>query len=587
MFKYLQHGKLSTVEAGGKSWNLYYREITMDIVRLIYNFLVLLSMLCAIFLLKYSYSRRNIPGAKYFILVIITMIIYDCLYIGELNATNFQNALIWFHLEHLVIPLIHYYWFMMSIDYVRLPKNESRILKYIMLCHPILAYILYFTNGFHHLYISKFHFISNGYFKVISTTKGILYIAPVIWGSALGLISIFLYVRSCIKAHRLYRKGYIIMITASIIPWVTIFINVCGLNPLGVDNFPVATSVSGLLYLYGIFQYHIFNTIPIATETVFRQAREGIILLDYMDRIIEANEVAVGMYPELKYLKKENTLSSFVQRHPEFGGLLDNKDGVNLHYLEEHKDRYYIAKVNGIASEDDLQIGKIITISDMTQIIQHQKKLELIATDAIDKAETNEISFLQAQINPHFLNNTLSVIASMITRAPEEAKVLITDLGEYLSRCYYFDSASSMISLKKELETIFIYVNIEKARFRERVNFHIVCDSIPEINVPRLVLQPLVENAIRHGILKKAQGGNVWLRIERMDEGILFEVKDDGVGMSDEMMASLTIANPDRKGIGIINIHNRLQKYYREGLTIKKAESGTSVSFYIPEDELK
>ena len=456
-----------------------------------------------------------------------------------------------------------------------------------MLCHPILGYLLYFTNDFHHLYISEYHFVSNGYFNVISSTKGVLYIAPVIWGSALGLISIFLYIRAYSKAHRLYRAGYIIMITASVLPWITIVINACGLNPLGIDNFPVATSISGLLYLYGIFQYHMFNTIPIATETVFRQAREGIILLDYNNRIIEANETVAAMYPELKRLSRENTLSSFVQRHPEFRGLLENKDSVPLQYVEEGQDRYYIAKVNGIASEDEMQIGKMITISDMTQLYERQKKLELIATDAIDKAETNEISFLQAQINPHFLNNTLSVIASMITRAPEEAKVLITDLGEYLSRCYYFDSTTPMVSLQKELETVNIYVNIEKARFRERVNFHIVCDSIPEINVPRLVLQPLVENAIRHGILKKAQGGNVWLNLECTDEGVYFEVKDDGVGMSDEMIATLTRANADRKGIGIINIHNRLLKYYQKGLTIKKTESGISVSFYIPKDKIK
>lgn len=559
----------------------------MNSIRLFYTILIILSIICAIFLLKYSYKRQNIPGAKYFILVLITVIIYDGEYIGELNAGNFPNALFWFQLEHIVIPWIHYFWFMMSLDYVRLPKKQWRILKYIMLCHPISAYILYFTNSFHHLYISEFHFISNGYFYVINTTKGILYPAPVIWGSILGMISISLYVRAGIKAHRLHRKGYIIMIGASLFPWATTFLTVYKLNYLGIDYFPVVTIVSGILYVYGIFQYRIFNTIPIATETVFRQAKEGILLLDYMNRIIEANAVIVRMYPELGNLRKENTFSSFVHRHSEFTGVIENKDTIDLHYVEEQKDRYYIAKVNKITTEDDLQIGKMITISDVTQIYERQKKLEMIATDAIDKAETSEISFLQAQINPHFLNNTLSVIASMITRAPEDAKILITDLGDYLSRCYYFDSDSPMTPLRKEIETVKVYVNIEKARFRERIYFHITCVNIPEINVPRLVLQPLVENAIRHGILKKAEGGNVWLNIERRMEGIFFEVQDDGVGMSDEMIASLTVDNPDRKGIGIRNIHNRLLKYYHAGLIIKKAGQGISVSFCIPDASIE
>jgi len=559
----------------------------MNSIRLFYTILILISIVCGFFLLNYSYKRRKMPGAKYFILVLIAIIIYDGEYIKELNATNFSTALFWFHLEHIVIPLLHYFWFMMSLDYVKLPKKQWRILKYIMLCHPIFAYILYFTNSFHHLYISEFHFVSNGYFSVINTTKGILYPAPVIWGSVLGLISTSLYIRACIKAHRLHRKGYIIMIAAALFPWATTLLNVYKLNYLGIDYFPIVTIISGILYLYGIFHFRIFDTIPIAMETVFRQAKEGILLLDYTSRIIEANAVVVGMYPELGYLRKENTFASFVHSHPEFIDILANKDTIDLRYEEGQQNRYYIARVNKIVTEDDLQIGKMITITDITQMYERQKNLEMIATDAIDKAETNEISFLQAQINPHFLNNTLSVIASMITRSPMEAKILITDLGEYLSRCYYFDSASPMTSLKKELETVMIYINIEKARFRERINFHIVCECIPEINVPRLVLQPLVENAIRHGILKKVEGGNVWLNIERTMEGIFFEVMDDGVGISEETIASLTIDNPERKGIGIRNIHNRLIKYYHAGLIIKKVGQGISVSFCIPEDRIE
>lgn len=559
----------------------------MNSIRLIYNVLLVLSVICAVLLLKYSHKRRKMPGAKYFIMVLITAIIYDVEYFGELNAANFSNALFWFHAEHFVIPLIHYFWFMMSMDYVRLPKKQWRIFKYIMLCHPIAAYILYFTNSFHHLYISEFHFVSNGYFSVINTTKGILYPAPVIWGSVLGLISLSFYIRACFKAPRLQRMGYFIMIAASLFPWATVILNVDKLNYLGIDYFPIVTSASGILYVFGIFKYRIFNTIPIATETVFRQAKEGILLLDYMNRIIEANAVAVRMYPELGDLRKEYTISSFIERHSEFAGIADNKDTIDLHYEEEQQDRYYIAKVDKIVTEDDLQIGKMIIISDVTLIYERQKKLELIAMDAINKAETNEISFLQAQINPHFLNNTLSVIASMITRAPGDAKTLITDLGDYLSHCCYFDSASPMTSLKKELEAVRTYVNIEKARFGERIHFYIVCDSIPEINIPRLVLQPLVENAIRHGILKKADGGNVWLNIERTMDGIYFEVQDDGVGMSDEMIVSLTTDNPDRKGIGIMNIHNRLLKYYHSGLIIKRVGQGISVSFCIPVDRVE
>lgn len=101
-------------------------------------------------------------------------------------------------------------------------------------------------------------------------------------------------------------------------------------------------------------------------------------------------------------------------------------------------------------TDDNFEIGKVLTITDITLFVEKQKSLESIASTAIYQAETSELSFLQAQIKPHFLNNTLSVIGSMITRSPQEAEALIAELGEYLANCYYFDSTSPMALLEKE-----------------------------------------------------------------------------------------------------------------------------------------
>lgn len=138
--------------------------------------------------------------------------------------------------------------------------------------------------------------------------------------------------------------------------------------------------------------------------------------------------------------------------------------------------------------------------------------------------------------------------------------------------------------LEKELESVRTYVNIEKARFRERLNYHMECDVIPPIFIPRLVLQPLVENALRHGILKKAGVGNVWLTICREDNGFRFEVRDDGVGMSEEVLGRLLLDTGDTHSIGLFNIHRRLMKYYGQGLIItSRTGEGTQVVFYVPD----
>lgn len=550
----------------------------MNELRLTYTLLVALTIPCAILLIGYASGRRTMPGANYFILMLFTAIIYNGAYICEINSNHFSQAIFWFNVVHFVIPLQQYLWLMMSLEYAGVQKRYLKLAKYAMLYHPVLFWLIFYTNSIHHLYMSSYRFVSNGYFPLIVFSKGSLYMVIVASGTMIGVIAMASYIGGYLKAPRAQRFGYLIMITASLIPWFTVYLNATNTSYLGVDYFPVVSIVSGLLFLFGIFQFGIFNTVPIAMETVFRQSKEGILLVDLTDRIIDANHTMLKIYPELEQILGKHTFASFVERHPELGCVLNSQAGLYYQLTVNGDARSYAAEITPILAEDCLQIGKILTVNDVTLFAEHQKNLER-------KAETSEISFLQAQIKPHFLNNTLSVIASMVTRDPGEAKKLIADLGEYLTSCCYFDSSSAMELLERELETVGAYVAIEKARFQERLNYQLVCDHIPNVYIPRLVLQPLVENAIRHGILKKAGGGQVWLKINRAGRRVCFEVRDDGVGMPEARIGALTMGEDEEQGIGIANIHKRLLKYYGEGLTITSAMGqGTSVTFSLPYD---
>ncbi len=554
----------------------------MNTVRLILTLILAASILCAMLLIQYAYKRRSMPGAKYFILLLISAIVYNGAYLGEINSNNISTAMFWFHIQHIPIPIQHYLWMVMSLEYSKVQGKYLKLAKYLGLYHPIVYMLIYFTNDFHKLYISKYSFISNGHFPVLFTTKESLYILMVASGTLLGVVSMVFYVRGLIKSSRLHQNSYIIMIIASIFPWITVYLNASDTNFLGIDYFPVLSIISGCLYILGIFKFKIFNTIPIATEIVFRQSKEGVLLIDLDDQIIDANDAVVELYPELKGLSSKYCLGKFVKDNPEIKRIYEGQTVFQYSLNIQGSERYYSAEVAKIVLEDGLEIGKILTINDITIHIENQRMLEQIAATAIDKAETSEISFLQAQINPHFLNNTLSVIGSMVTRDPHGAKELIGNLGEYLANRCYFDSTSPMVLLDQELDAVNTYVAIEKARFGDRLRFQIVCDKVSKINIPRLILQPLVENSIKHGILKRAEGGNICLSIVKEGCRIFFEVRDDGVGISEEMIHRLMLGGKENIGIGIYNIHRRLVKHYGEGLQIESIKGkGTTVSFYI------
>ncbi|OQB13777.1 MAG: Sensor histidine kinase YpdA [Firmicutes bacterium ADurb.Bin193] len=200
-----------------------------------------------------------------------------------------------------------------------------------------------------------------------------------------------------------------------------------------------------------------------------------------------------------------------------------------------------------------------------------------------DEAIRNEVKFLQAQIKPHFLYNTLSVISSLVARDPDKARRLIIKLSEYLRNSFDFDSSDSFVSINKELELVNAYVEIEKARFRDRIEFILNSTDIPQVRIPRLSIQPLVENAIRHGILKNIGGGVVTVNIQKKAGKLNIEVIDNGPGMPKQLAEDLRNVSNDRDGIGIKNIQQRLISLYGKGLLIEsEADKGTAISFDIP-----
>jgi two-component system, LytTR family, sensor histidine kinase LytS len=199
-----------------------------------------------------------------------------------------------------------------------------------------------------------------------------------------------------------------------------------------------------------------------------------------------------------------------------------------------------------------------------------------------------EIRRLQAQINPHFLFNSLNTIASFCRTAPGQARELLLELSRYMRR--NLDSSRGLIRLSEEIEQTNAYLAIEQARFGERVKAEIdLGPGTEDCITPPLIIQPLVENAVRHGILPRPEGGLVKLIAWRENGHLLVEVRDDGVGMppaqvqaitSDVKLESLT------EGIGARNSNQRLMQLYGPtyGLMVASAPGlGTSITVRIPQ----
>ncbi|PKM68153.1 MAG: histidine kinase [Firmicutes bacterium HGW-Firmicutes-2] len=229
---------------------------------------------------------------------------------------------------------------------------------------------------------------------------------------------------------------------------------------------------------------------------------------------------------------------------------------------------------NSITSSD-IELAKGLAHLFATQLelseIYYQKEL-------LNKAE---LKALQAQIQPHFLFNALNTIVSFCRTDALKARELLMQLSYYLRNS--FNTTGEFIPLSQELKHIESYLSIEQARFSERLEVEYNIESDTECLVPPLILQPIVENALKHGIMSTNLGGKLEIHAYKEKSTIYIQVKDNGVGMTQEKVKAILEGTDQTAGIGITNVNNRLKSIYGTTLQIEsQVNQGTSMVLIFP-----
>lgn len=196
-----------------------------------------------------------------------------------------------------------------------------------------------------------------------------------------------------------------------------------------------------------------------------------------------------------------------------------------------------------------------------------------------------EAAWLQAQMRPHFLLNTLNSIVSLSEIDKKRMVKLIEVFAQYLQSSFYLKNIDTQIPLQEELDLVKAYLYIEKERFGDRLKVRLDIDDIHSVKVPPLSIQTLVENAVNHGVLKRAEGGQVMISVKNEAGQTRITISDDGVGMDEEKLSEIFNATSDQdKGIGIINTDKRLKQLYGKGLKVQsKPGVGSTITFMIPD----
>ena len=211
------------------------------------------------------------------------------------------------------------------------------------------------------------------------------------------------------------------------------------------------------------------------------------------------------------------------------------------------------------------------------QYTRFTKERELL----FEKLHETDLAFMQAQIKPHFIYNALSAISHICTTDTKRAKELLLDFSDYLRGCFDFSNTSGLTTLSKEMDTVKAYLSIEKARFQNRLNVEYEIEESAHVLIPMLSIQPIVENAVRHGIMPRTEGGTVKIKAWNKNGDTHIRVTDDGVGMSEANIRDIFSENTS--STGLTNINGRLKLKFGTEIRIdSRGNEGTTVEFIVP-----
>ncbi len=227
-------------------------------------------------------------------------------------------------------------------------------------------------------------------------------------------------------------------------------------------------------------------------------------------------------------------------------------------------------------------LGKLL--SNQLDVVAAEKMKSLI--------QEAELRTIQAQINPHFLFNTLHSIATSIRSKPSLARHLIVQLGQFM-RINLKLTSTSLIQLEKELDHLRAYLEIVKVRFSDQLTVHYEMDEdIRDVMIPPFTIQPLVENCIQHGLKDVEHGGEIWIRLSSENGKVKIMIQDNGRGIPNHIIGQLgnqLMESEKGNGVGIYNVNQRLIHSFGEQarLHFKNLSPGCVVTFRIPIDVQK
>jgi diguanylate cyclase (GGDEF)-like protein len=387
---------------------------------LMYILIVIFAGLLSIFLSVYALLKiKDTPGGKYYILMTFMSAIFTFSYVFELASTSLEYMRFWLRIEYLALPFIPVFILLMCFEYIG--QKLIQWFHYLLFVIPIITIFMHNTNDLHHLYYTSIDIRSDIPFPTLELEGGPWFYVHSIFVFVCIMISVIVLLMQLKKSLFRFRMQILFMVAGLLIPMIANYFYINGMSPYGIDLGPVSMSISFLFHGAALLSFKMFNVAPIARDTVFSKMKEGVIVLNQDDVIVDFNNAIQKIIPMLNTKTIGKTIVDVLAGKVQLADIISQEQECDYELYLNGDNLHFHIRFSPVLNKNNLQVGKIITFFDVTERVNMQEKLKQLAS----------IDGLTQVFNRTFFLKKSQMIFETISRSGGNISVIMFDIDHF------------------------------------------------------------------------------------------------------------------------------------------------------------
>ncbi|OMF34629.1 hypothetical protein BK133_11500 [Paenibacillus sp. FSL H8-0548] len=500
-----------------------------------------------------SYRKRHLLVARTMLYMMIAASCYALGYAFEITSGSLRGVKLSFQIEYLGISFVSAFWLLLVIQFTGAAARNRKLITVLLFLVPTVTYLLHLTNDWHHLIYKEYVLNVNDTVPLYNTVKGSWYAVHAVYNYTILLLGIFLFIPMYLRALPIVRKQIVVLILGAATPML---FNVGYMFSKIIDFTPFGFAVSGVVYAWGIFRFGLLRLTPLAHAKMFDTIREDVILLDYEDQIVNHNQAAEEVFPELGLVQSfpapgKELLSASPELIERMDKMIYQDERFSLQRIFDDRHSYYICSLTYIYDTGVTPIGKMLMLSDITEMKEKEERL---------REKSEQLSQLNAfkdklfTVMAHDIRDPIALLVSLtelLAEEPTDTDIASAEVFQEIRRQVrstfhlvdnlldWYRSQNGEVAFRPldwNLQQV-VRQALSLASARAGMKNIRMMETIDErltINADKEMLDLIFRNLLSNGMKYTEIGGEIEIGASIEGDLVTVFVRDNGIGISDE-----------------------------------------------------